>query len=106
MRIGRVRTSPHQNKCDSHLNICLVFTVPLKVRQRLILDVLSSRTTSGASTPGVNSALSVLVKRLQESLTRMESFEVVTVSPSGDGMLSCCLRLVYKSHRRPPARLA
>lgn len=41
--------------------------------------------TSPSQTP-----LAILVKRLQESLTRMESYDVVTTSPGGyDGQHRC-----------------
>jgi len=59
--------------------------VPLKVRQRLIFEALTSRPPSANTPQPHHSPFAVVVKRLQESLTRMETFEVVTVSPSGDG---------------------
>jgi len=47
------------------------------------------------------SPLSVLVKKLQESLTRMESFEVIAVAPGLEGILSMfkhpMLSLIIKS---------
>ena len=62
--------------CDP---LCLV---DVNRRQALILEML---TESGRDTSISQSPFATLVKRLQESLTRMESFEVVSVSPSGDG---------------------
>jgi E3 ubiquitin-protein ligase TRIP12 len=59
--------------------------VPLRVRQRLIFEALTSRPPSVNASQPSNSSFVTVVKRLQESLTRMENFEVVTVSPSGDG---------------------
>jgi E3 ubiquitin-protein ligase TRIP12 len=56
--------------------------VPPKVRQCLIFEALTSRCLLKASNP----PFAIVVKHLQECLTRMETFEVVTVSPSGDGM--------------------
>ncbi|KAG8830175.1 Ubiquitin fusion degradation protein 4 [Serendipita sp. 399] len=53
--------------------------VDLDKRKELFLDAFSAR--SGHATPSSQTPLSVLVKRLQESLTRMESFDVVTTSP-------------------------
>ncbi|KAF5336718.1 hypothetical protein D9758_015081 [Tetrapyrgos nigripes] len=56
--------------------------VPLAQRKELLLDALVSRRNkvlSGSQTP-----FTTFVKKLQESLTRMESFDVVTVSQSSD----------------------
>ncbi|KAL0569563.1 Ubiquitin fusion degradation protein 4 [Marasmius crinis-equi] len=56
--------------------------VPVTRRKELLLEALVNRRNklpSGAQTP-----FATLVKKLQESLTRMESFEVVTVSQSSD----------------------
>jgi E3 ubiquitin-protein ligase TRIP12 len=47
-----------------------------------VIDVFAARSPMK---PSSASPLAVLLKRLQESFTRMESFEVVTVSPGGDG---------------------
>jgi E3 ubiquitin-protein ligase TRIP12 len=44
------------------------------------------------------------VKHLQESLTRMETFEVVTVSPSGDGMFCNDQILSYLTNPLPDSR--
>jgi E3 ubiquitin-protein ligase TRIP12 len=61
-------------------------SVDLEKRKDLFLDAFSAR--SGYATPSSQTPLAVLVKRLQESLTRMESFDVVTTSPgSMDGTL-------------------
>lgn len=49
-------------------------------------------TLNGKQDQSGHAALAVLVKKLQESLTRMESYEVVTVSQGLDGtlkVLSC-----------------
>ena len=56
----------------------------MKRRQELLLDAFTSRRSKG----GVNSQtpLAIFVKKLQESLTRMESFEVVTVAQGVDGL--------------------
>lgn len=54
-------------------------TVDIERRKELFLDAFSAR--SGYATPSSQTPLAVLVKRLQESLTRMESFEVATTSP-------------------------
>jgi len=58
--------------------------VDLEKRKDLFLDAFSAR--PGYATPSSQTPLAVLVKRLQESLSRMESFDVVTTSPgSMDG---------------------
>jgi E3 ubiquitin-protein ligase TRIP12 len=53
--------------------------VDIEKRKDLLLDAFSAR--SGYATPSSQSPMAVLVKRLQESLTRMETFDVVTTSP-------------------------
>jgi E3 ubiquitin-protein ligase TRIP12 len=59
-----------------------VVPVSLKRRQELLLDAFTTRRQKGGypQTP-----LAFFVKKLQESLTRMESFEVVTVAQGIDG---------------------
>jgi E3 ubiquitin-protein ligase TRIP12 len=52
--------------------------VPLARRQQLLFDAFGAEAADGQT------ALAVLVKKLQESLTRMEAYDVVTVS-QGDG---------------------
>jgi hypothetical protein len=61
-----------------------VYLVDIERRKDLFLEAFSAR--SGYATPSSQTPLAVLVKRLQESLTRMESFDVVTTSPGSDGM--------------------
>lgn len=64
---------------------CLTWSnhsVSLDTRQKLLLE--SFTTQSGTESPSSQSPLAVLVKRLQESLTRLENFEVVTVSQGED----------------------
>jgi E3 ubiquitin-protein ligase TRIP12 len=57
--------------------------VTVKRRQEILMDAFTCRRTRGVSF--VQSPLSTLVKKLQESLTRMESFDVVTVAQGADG---------------------
>ncbi|SRR6266852_6509561 len=47
--------------------------VPLKVRQRLIFEALMSRSSFGSVPQPSNPPFAIVVKRLQESLTRMET---------------------------------
>ncbi|KIO30590.1 hypothetical protein M407DRAFT_14294 [Tulasnella calospora MUT 4182] len=58
--------------------------VSLPARQRLLLEAFTTRSTSGTASPSSQIPLAILVKRLQESLTRLENFEVVTVSQGED----------------------
>ncbi|CAG8693181.1 11863_t:CDS:2, partial [Acaulospora colombiana] len=46
-----------------------------------LLEFTTATDRTGYATPSSQTPLAVLVKRLQESLTRMESFDVVTTSP-------------------------
>ena len=58
------------------------------------------------------SPLAVLVKKLQESLTRMENFEVITIAQGSDGKFLCCVYdrsltwLPIDSKRSSPSLLA
>ena len=56
----------------------------LQRRKELLLDALVARKNKvlNGQTP-----FAIFVKKLQESLTRMESFDVVTVTPGSDGRL-------------------
>ncbi|KAF9269117.1 hypothetical protein L218DRAFT_1040523 [Marasmius fiardii PR-910] len=56
--------------------------VPANRRKELLLEALVNRRNK--STHGTHTPFTTFVKKLQESLTRMESFEVVTVSQSSD----------------------
>jgi E3 ubiquitin-protein ligase TRIP12 len=55
----------------------------MKRRQELLLDAFTSRRLKGGA--NLQTPLSIFVKKLQESLTRMESFDVVTVAQGIDG---------------------
>lgn len=61
-------------------------------RRRLLFEVLSQEDASTSTSP-----LATLVKRLQESLSRMESFDVVTASQSTGTGMDGELRLVASS---------
>lgn len=49
----------------------------------MLMEAFAPKRAKGYGTP--QSPLAVFVKKLQESLTRMESFDVVTVSQGIDG---------------------
>ncbi|KAF8449163.1 hypothetical protein L210DRAFT_3609574 [Boletus edulis BED1] len=55
--------------------------VPIKRRQEILFESFTRLSRIGSVNP---SPLSVLVKKLQESLTRMENFEVVTIAQGSD----------------------
>ncbi|KAG6909327.1 hypothetical protein DXG01_000927 [Tephrocybe rancida] len=57
-------------------------TPDLRKRQELLLDAFGDRRASALT--GAPSPFATLVKKLQESLTRMESFDVVTVAQGVD----------------------
>ena len=59
------------------------FEVTIKRRQELLLDAFTARRVKGVS--HTQTPLAIFVKKLQESLTRMESCEVVTVAQGADG---------------------
>lgn len=52
-------------------------------RREIFFEAFTSRKITGTS--GMQTPLAIFVKKLQESLTRMEQFEVVTVAQSADG---------------------
>ncbi|KIJ55771.1 hypothetical protein M422DRAFT_152050 [Sphaerobolus stellatus SS14] len=58
--------------------------VDVSRRQALLYEVFVERAVPGDSSPIAQTPFTTLVKKLQESLTRMESFEVVTVSQIDD----------------------
>ena len=60
--------------------------VGLHARRELLFRVFTTQRSKGGN--GAQMPLATLVKKLQESLTRMESFEVVTVAQSTDGMFT------------------
>ncbi|KAG8220830.1 hypothetical protein J3R82DRAFT_2323 [Butyriboletus roseoflavus] len=55
--------------------------VPIKRRQEILFETFTRSSRVGNSS---QSPLAVLVKKLQESLTRMENFEVVTIAQGSD----------------------
>jgi hypothetical protein len=60
--------------------------VSIARRQELLLDAFAARKSkafAGSQTP-----FAIFVKKLQESLTRMEAFDVVTVTQGMDGKLT------------------
>ncbi|KAI3602651.1 ubiquitin-protein ligase [Moniliophthora roreri] len=83
--------------------------VSVSRRKELLLEALLSRRNkvlNGSQTP-----FSTFVKKLQESLTRLESFDVVTVSQSSDGKLNELLLVLFltfstDSKRSSPSLLA
>ncbi|KAF8889303.1 hypothetical protein BD779DRAFT_1611065 [Infundibulicybe gibba] len=56
--------------------------LPLKKRREMLLDALCGRRIKGLDSN--QTPFSTFVKKLQESLTRMESFDVVTVAQNSD----------------------
>ena len=61
-------------------------TVESFCRQQLLFETFAECSITGSSTPTSQTPFAILVKKLQESLTWMESFEVVMVSHGIDGM--------------------
>jgi hypothetical protein len=73
--------------CDVSPLVCLVCfaLVSIARRQELLLDAFAARKSkvlASSQTP-----FAIFVKKLQESLTRMEAFDVVTVTQGMDGRL-------------------
>lgn len=71
--------------------------VDVTTRQQMVLQAFAARSGKGTDSPGSMSPFAVLVKKLQESLTRIENFEVVTVSPGAEGMC-VYFRMVVVTH--------
>lgn len=59
--------------------------VPVNRRRELLLDAFTSQKTKGGNDS--QTSFGVLVKKLQESLTRMESFDVITITQGLEGVL-------------------
>jgi hypothetical protein len=61
----------------------IYFTVSIQRRKEILLEAFAGRKVKGlhpSQTP-----FATLVKKLQESLTRMESFDVITDAQNSDG---------------------
>jgi len=58
--------------------------VTIARRQELLLDAFTARKSKALA--GSQTPFAIFVKKLQESLTRMEAFDVVTVTQGMDGM--------------------
>ena len=58
-------------------------TVSIQRRKEILLEAFACRKLKGLY-PG-QTPFATLVKKLQESLTRMESFDVITVTQNSDG---------------------
>ncbi|KAG5340284.1 hypothetical protein C0989_002300 [Termitomyces sp. Mn162] len=71
-------------------------TPDLRKRQELLLDAFCARKT--VALIGVPSPFSILVKKLQESLTRMESFDVITVAQGIDDIPRNLHNIVVSIH--------
>lgn len=66
-------------------NLIDFFAVTVQKRKEILLDAFTARRTKGLGSS--QTPFSTFVKKLQESLTRMESFDVVTVAQGIDGQL-------------------
>lgn len=66
--------------------------MPITRRQELFFEAFNARRITTAQ--GGQSPFAVFVKKLQESLTRMENLDVVTVSQSSDGLYSLNMNIV------------
>jgi hypothetical protein len=64
-------------------------TVSIQRRKEILLEAFACRKVKGLN-PG-QTPFATLVKKLQESLTRMESFDVITVTQNSDGKSSSSL---------------
>lgn len=58
--------------------------VPIARRQDIFFEAFTAKKVTALN--GSQTPFSIFVKKLQESLTRMESFEVVTVAQNIDGI--------------------
>ncbi|CAE6417906.1 unnamed protein product [Rhizoctonia solani] len=58
-------------------------TLDVATRQQMVIQAFAPRSSKGMESPS-GSPMAVLIKKLQESLTRIENFEVVTVSPGAE----------------------
>jgi E3 ubiquitin-protein ligase TRIP12 len=67
----------------------LYIIVNIQRRKEILLEAFACRKVKGLH-PG-QTPFATLVKKLQESLTRMESFDVITVTQNSDGKSSSSL---------------
>jgi hypothetical protein len=77
------------------------FVPPVSIarRQELLLDAFSARKSKALA--GSQTPFAIFVKKLQESLTRMEAFDVVTVTQGMDGRLTLFIQLDLPPHESP-----
>jgi len=83
MKIAQVGDTHKKVQSDSKQ---IYFTVSIQRRKEILLEAFAGRKIKGlhpSQTP-----FATLVKKLQESLTRMESFDVITVAQNSDGKSS------------------
>ena len=59
-------------------------SISIKKRKELLLDAFTGKQLKAL--PQSQNPFAILVKKLQESLTRMDAFEVITVTQNTDGM--------------------
>lgn len=88
-----------------------MLAVTVARRRELFFDTFTARKVTALN--GSQTPFAIFVKKLQESLTRMESFEVVTVAQSLDGKLTLPLMFLRlldveyaESKRSSPSLLA
>jgi E3 ubiquitin-protein ligase TRIP12 len=86
------RAGMHQFHISKSLTESIL--VDLQRRKELLLDAFAARNIKNLNTN--KTPFATLVKKLQESLTRMESFDVITVTSHSDGKLiasNMCMHL-------------
>jgi hypothetical protein len=71
-------------------------TVGIKKRKELLLDAFTGKKSKAL--PQTQNSFAILVKKLQESLTRMDAFEVITVTQNTDGTCKQGLRRQLLTH--------
>ena len=75
----------------------------IKRRQGMLLEAFSRK----VKPMHIQTPLSVFVKKLQESLTRMEPYEVVTIAQGVDGVLNSgtCLAASTDTRKKTPGEV-
>ncbi len=81
--VGNVEGTRNALYIGAHVRVKLLASVSTARRQELLLDtciIRESKILAGSQTP-----FAIVVIKLQESQTRMEAFDVVTVTQGMDG---------------------
>lgn len=96
LKFASTESPESESHTKGHSEAVLIsMTVSSSRRREIFAQAFSIAASPGKGTASSASPMATFVKKLQESLTRMESFNVITVSQSSDGEPT-----LYRSRRQ------